>query len=97
MSSQQFSKRVDARLEKMREITMQADQFERRMSILVFAVRTSIPFSITDIQCAVLDTGAQSIRTYLLDLMSLGYVERETIWTYQATDKTKQLFGVRGS
>ncbi|AYA04612.1 hypothetical protein BEN74_18690 [Acinetobacter sp. WCHAc010034] len=95
MSSQQFSKQVDARLEKMREITMQADQFERRMGILIFAVHAPAPFSITDIQGAVLDTGAQSIRTYLLDLMSLGYVERETIWTYQATDKTKQLFGVK--
>ena len=91
-----FSQAIDLKIQKLHETTMRSEQFEKRMVILCFAVRTSGLFSISDIQGSGIDAGANSIRTCLLDLMSLGYVERVTVWTYRATGKAKQLFGVKG-
>lgn len=91
-----FSQKIDAKIQKLHETTMRAEQLEKRLMVLSFAVHSSTLFSISDIQRNVMNASNSSIRTYLLDLMSIGYVERVTVWTYRATDKAKQLFGVEG-
>lgn len=40
----------------------------------------------------VMDGSSQRIRDCLIDLVKCGYLEKTTIYTYQATGKTKQLF-----
>ncbi|WP_180073730.1 MULTISPECIES: hypothetical protein [unclassified Acinetobacter] len=94
--SSQFSQKIDAKIQKLHETTMRAEQFDKRLMVLSFAVHSSTRFSISDLQENGIDASNSSIRTYLLDLMSVGYVERVTVWTYSATEKAKQLFGVKG-
>ena len=93
--SSQFSQKIDAKIQKLHETTMRAEQFDKRLMVLSFAVHSSTRFSISDLQKNGIDASNSSIRTYLLDLMSVGYVERVTVWTYSATEKAKQLFGVQ--
>lgn len=66
--------------------------FERRLDILIFAAYASKPFTVKDIYECVMDGSSQRIRDCLIDLVKCGYLEKTTIYTYQATGKTKQLF-----
>lgn len=67
--------------------------FENRLDILIFAVRAK-SFSVTDVFEAVLDTSRTTIRNCLKDLIESGYVEKLSIYDFQATQKAKELFGV---
>lgn len=93
--SSNFSQKIDSKIQKLNETTMGAEQFERRLRVLKFAVHSKVDFSISDLQASGIKAANSTIRTYLIDLMSVGYVERVTVWTYAATKKAKQLFGVK--
>jgi thiamine phosphate synthase YjbQ (UPF0047 family) len=73
-----------------------AEQFETRMGILIYVTHATLPVSIAEIQDAEVDESSQLIRRYLIDLIHLGYLEKDSIWTYKPTEKAKQLFGVQG-
>jgi predicted nuclease with TOPRIM domain len=90
-----FNQKIEEKIQKMNDSTMGARQFERRLIVLNYAVQSLSQFSISDVQKEALDASNSVIRAYLLDLISLGYVERVTVWTYMATEKSKQLFGVK--
>lgn len=68
--------------------------FQNRFDILMFAVRAGV-FNVTDIFEAVLDTSRMTIRNCLKDLVDSGYIEKLTILDFRATEKAKQLFGVK--
>ena len=72
-----------------------AEQFEVRLGVLRYVAHANQAVSIADIQTAETDKSAPLIRGYLTDLLKLGYVEKESIWTYVATEKARQLFGVK--
>lgn len=68
--------------------------FENRMDILVFAAHANI-FNVTDIHQLVLSTSRMTIRNCLKDLVESEYIERLTPYDFQATSKTRELFGVK--
>lgn len=70
--------------------------FERRLDILIFAAHTTKTFTVKDIYECVMDATNLRIRNCLNDLVDGGYLEKTSIYNYQATGKTKQLFGVKG-
>jgi predicted transcriptional regulator len=72
-----------------------ADQFEVRLGLLRFIAHLNNTACISEIQEAEIDKSPQVIRGYLADLIQLGYVKKDSIWTYSATDRAKQLFGVK--
>lgn len=72
-----------------------ADQFELRLGLLRFIAYLTHSISISEIQEAEVDKNPQVIRGYLADLIELGYVQKDSVWTYSATEKAKQLFGVK--
>ncbi|NUF61556.1 hypothetical protein HUN33_00435 [Acinetobacter bereziniae] len=67
--------------------------FENRFDILMFAAHTTT-FNVTDIFEAVLDASRMTIRKCLSDLIESGYIEKLSVYDFQATAKTKQLFKV---
>jgi hypothetical protein len=72
-----------------------ADQFELRLGLLRYIAHLNRSVSISEIQEAEIDKSPRIIRGYLADLIQLGYVQKASIWTYGATEKAKQLFGVK--
>ena len=72
-----------------------ADQFELRLGLLRYIAHLNRSVSISEIQEAEIDKSPQIIRGYLADLIQLGYVQKASVWTYSATEKTKQLFGAK--
>lgn len=68
--------------------------FEKRMDILIFAAHSSREFTAKDIHECVVDCQVMTIRKCLKDLIESGYLEKTTIYTFKATEKSKQLFGV---
>lgn len=72
-----------------------ADQFELRLGLLRYIAHLNRSVSISEIQEAEIDKSPQIIRGYLADLIQLGYVQKASVWTYGATEKAKQLFGVK--
>jgi len=72
-----------------------ADQFELRLGLLRYIAHLNRSVSISEIQEAEIDKSPQIIRGYLADLIQLGYVQKASVWTYSATEKAKQLFGVK--
>lgn len=71
------------------------DSFARRMDILIFITHAEKAITIRELCDSVLDAGEQTVRACLKDLIGAGYLQRESIWTYQPTEKAKQLFGVK--
>lgn len=69
--------------------------FERRLDILIFAAHATKDFTVRDVYECVVDATALRIRNCLSDLVDSGYLEKTSIYSYQATGKTKQLFGVQ--
>lgn len=72
------------------------DSFVRRMDILIFVTHADKAITIRELCELVLDANQNTVRACLKDLMSAGYLKRESIWTYIPTDKAKQLFEVKG-
>ena len=70
------------------------ESFARRMDILIFIAHAGKAITIRELCESVLDANQATVRDCLKDLMGVGYLERESIWTYIPTDKAKQLFGV---
>lgn len=70
--------------------------FDRRFSILIYAVNKKDTFFTSDISEAVVECSTSAARGYLLDLMELGYIERVTIYEYKATQMLKELFNIKG-
>lgn len=68
--------------------------FEKRMDILIFAVHAKREITVTDIAQCVLSCSRMTIRNCLKDLVCSGYMTKTSIYSYKATDKTKELFGV---
>ncbi|MFV5407585.1 hypothetical protein [Acinetobacter towneri] len=68
--------------------------FEKRMDILIFAVHAKREITVTDIAQCVLSCSRMTIRNCLKDLVCSGYMAKTSIYTYTATNKTKELFGV---
>ncbi|TCB62228.1 hypothetical protein [Acinetobacter terrae] len=68
--------------------------FEKRMDMLVFAAYATQEFTVKDIQNCVVDCQIMTIRRCLKDLIYCGYLIKTSIYTFKATEKTKQLFGV---
>ena len=68
--------------------------FEKRMDILIYAVHASADFTVKDIYERVVDCQVMTVRQCLKDLIECGYLIKTTIYTFKATDKAKQLFGV---
>lgn len=66
--------------------------FENRMDILVFAAYATKPFSVSDVFERVIEARRSTIRNCLNDLVSGGYLIKQSIYLFEATDKTKQLF-----
>lgn len=69
--------------------------FENRLSILIFAAHSKKTFNVSDIFEAVIDAKRVTIRNCLKDLINAGYLEKVTTYDYKATEKAKQLFGVK--
>lgn len=69
--------------------------FQNRFDILIFAVHSKKTFNVLDIFEAVIDAKRVTIRNCLKDLINAGYLEKVTIYDYRATEKAKQLFGVK--
>jgi DeoR/GlpR family transcriptional regulator of sugar metabolism len=69
--------------------------FEKRMDILIFAIRASKDITVKSIFENVLDCTNMTIRACLKDLVKSGYLEQTSIWTYRPTERAKQLFGVK--
>ncbi|MCA4788969.1 hypothetical protein IF085_01695 [Acinetobacter towneri] len=64
------------------------------MDILIFAVHAKREITVTDIAQCVLSCSRMTIRNCLKDLVCSGYMAKTSIYTYTATNKTKELFGV---
>lgn len=69
------------------------ESFENRFQILVYAAHNKV-FKTSDIALAVVSASLQTIRSYLRELIKLGYIEKISVREYQATEFVKQLFNV---
>ncbi|MEN3979055.1 hypothetical protein [Acinetobacter sp. CWB-B33] len=72
------------------------NSFEKRLDVLVFIVHAGCEITVTDVLDSVLETTRMTARACLNDLVSCGYLEKTTIYKFKATEKAKQLFGVKG-
>ena len=68
--------------------------FENRFDILLFAVHTPDSFKVSDILECVTNASKWTIHRCLRDLVEIGYLEETFSFTFKATDKAKELFGV---
>ena len=70
-----------------------ADQFELRLGLLRYIAHLNRSVSISEIQEAEIDKSPQIIRGYLADLIQLEYVQKDSVWTYSATEKANSYLG----
>lgn len=69
--------------------------FERRLDILIFAVFMKRDVTVSEVIEYVLEAPRMTIRNCLKDLVSTGYMEKTGIYTYKASAKANELFGVK--
>ena len=69
--------------------------FERRFDVLLYAVRATEVLTVAGICECVLDCSRATAMNCLSDLVSMGWMEKLSITTYQATDMAKELMGVK--
>jgi predicted transcriptional regulator of viral defense system len=68
--------------------------FASRMDILIYAAHLKRTFTVRDVFNDVIDAHRMTIRNCLRDLIECGYLEKVSIYDFQATHKAKELFGV---
>jgi len=69
--------------------------FERRFDVLLYAVRATKSFTVSDICECVLDCGRATAMNSLSDLVSINLLEKLNAYEYQATAMAKELMGVQ--
>ncbi|WP_151711230.1 hypothetical protein [Acinetobacter junii] len=67
--------------------------FDRMLSVLIYAAFASKPFTVSDVVSYVIDENKSVAYQCMKQLVDAGYLEKVTIRNYQATQKTKELFG----
>ena len=70
---------------------------ERTLDILFYAVRATKPFRISDLMIDAVNASKEQAFTTVKILIDLGYIEKATCITYQATSFAKQMFNVGDS
>lgn len=67
--------------------------FDRMLNVVLYAAFASKPFTVLDVVNYVLDENRSVAYKCMKQLVDAGYLEKVTIREYQATQKTKELFG----
>ncbi|WP_313433163.1 hypothetical protein [Acinetobacter sp.] len=70
------------------------EAIEHGLDILIFASHATKPFKLSEIRKEVVESTRGKAYSIILILMELGYIEKASCITYQATEFAKEMFGV---
>ena len=65
---------------------------EHSIDILFYAVRATKPFKLSELRKDVIEPTKTKAYSIILILMNLGYIEKVSCYTYQATDFAEEMF-----
>ncbi|WP_332605456.1 hypothetical protein [Acinetobacter sp. ESBL14] len=70
------------------------ESIQNCMDILIYATHATMPFKLSELRRDVVESTKAKAYSIIIILMDLGYIEKVTCTTYQATEFAKGLFGV---
>ena len=73
----------------------QVKAFENLFNIVLYATHNNV-FTIKDLGECVLDAPANTIQNYVQVLIKFGYLEKDSLITYKATEYAKDFMNVKG-
>lgn len=73
-------------------LKVKRDAIEHSLDILIFACHATKPFKLSEIRKEVIESKKDRAYSTLLILIELGYIEKVSCITYQATEFAKELF-----
>lgn len=76
------------------DLKVKREAIEHGLDILIFASHATKPFKISEIRKEVVESTRGKAYSIILILMELGYIEKVSCITYQATEFAKEMFGV---
>lgn len=74
-------------------LKVKREAIEHGLDILIFACHATKPFKLSELRSDAVESTKSKVYTIILVLIELGYIEKVTCITYQATDFAKQMFG----
>jgi len=80
-------------MSKTGDLKVKREAIEHGLDILIFACHATKPFKLSELRSEVIESTKIKAYTIILVLIELGYIEKVTCITYQATDFAKQMFG----
>lgn len=73
----------------------QVKAFENLFNIVLYATHNNV-FTIKDLGECVLDAPSNTIQNYVQGLIKFGYLEKDSLITYKATEYAKDIINVKG-
>ena len=73
----------------------QIKAFDNLFNIVLYATHNTV-FTVKDLSECVLDAPMNTIQNYVQGLIKFGYLEKDSLITYKATEYSKDLMNVKG-
>lgn len=73
----------------------QIKAFDNLFNIILYATHNTV-FTVKDLSECVLDAPVNTIQNYVQGLIKFGYLEKDSLITYKATEYAKDIMNVKG-